>query len=322
MKQMERPGVRFLLTVLLLLVFLPMQAQRRANGPLVFMPEWAAQSQFAGYYAAMKLGYYQEEGVEVEILHPFATQYSGDLVKQYPNRIFLLPLTQAMKIISDGTPLVNILQTSMNSSLLLVSRNGSDPLTLRRAKVVKWRAGYALPAEALAARLSLDYEWITSAYCTNLFLAGAIDATVATTYAEYYQLLHAGHDLPEAGIYRFADHGYNIQEEGVYMTRSAFRRNSDMAERFARASRRGWEWVAEHQEEAIEIVMELVRVNRIPTNLTLQRRMLTEVLNQQLDPDTGERTFELRPDMVEKASTLLLEAGIIQKAITLKDLLP
>lgn len=322
MKRMERPCASLLLVVLLWLAFLPMQAQRRGNGPLVFMPEWATQAQFAGYYAALELGYYQEEGVEVEILHPFATQYSGDLVKTYPDRIFLLPLTQAMKIISDGTPLVNILQTSMNSSLLLISRNGSDPLTLRRAKVAKWRAGYALPAEALFEHLSLDYEWVTAAYCTNLFLAGAIDAMVGTTYGEYYQLLHAGHDLPEGGIYRFADHGYNIQEDGVYMTRTAFRQNHDKAERFARASRRGWEWVAEHPEEAIDIVMKLVKANRISTNLTLQRLMLKEVLNQQLDANTGERAFELRPDMVEQASNLLVETGLIKKPITLKDLLP
>ena len=50
--------------------------------------------------------------------------------------------------------------------------------------------------------------------------------------------------------------------------------------------------------------------------------MLKEVLNQQLDANTGERAFELRPDMVEQASNLLVETGLIKKPITLKDLLP
>ena len=39
-----------------------------------FTPQWTAQAQFAGYYVAQDLGFYKEAGLDVEIVHPSATQ--------------------------------------------------------------------------------------------------------------------------------------------------------------------------------------------------------------------------------------------------------
>ena len=106
------------------------------------------------------------------------------------------------------------------------------------------------------------------------------------------------------------------------MTASAYRKNPLSAERFAQASRRGWEWAAEHPEETLEIVMKYVKEFRIPTNRILQQLMLEEVLRLQLDPDSGRREFRLRPDMVRQASSLMLEEGIISKEVTIEELVP
>ena len=227
-----------------------------------------------------------------------------------------------MEMVDKGIPLVNILQTSMNSSLVIVSRYGADPLTLRNAKVLTWRAGLGQIPKSVAAREHLDYRWITASSSLNLFVAGAVDATLATTYNEYYQLLQTGLITPGKGIYRFSEHGYNIQEDGVYMTAAAYRKDRDSAERFARASRRGWEWAAEHPDETLEIVMKYVKEYRIPTNRVLQQLMLEEVLRLQLDPDSGEREFRLRPDMVDRVGGLMLEGGVIKKEVKYEQLLP
>ena len=106
------------------------------------------------------------------------------------------------------------------------------------------------------------------------------------------------------------------------MTAAAYRKDRDSAERFARASRRGWEWAAEHPDETLEIVMKYVKEYRIPTNRVLQQLMLEEVLRLQLDPDSGKREFRLRPDMVDKVGRLMLEGGLIKKEIKYEQLLP
>ena len=309
---------RRLIAVLALAAALPAAGQTK----FVFSPQWMAQAQFAGYYVAKDMGFYDEEGLDVEIRHPFSTQTLENRVREGESQAYSMFLSQAMELVDKGIPLVNILQTSMNSSLVIVSRYGADPFTLRNAKVLTWRAGLGQIPKSVAARENLDYRWITASSSLNLFVAGAVDATLATTYNEYYQLLQTGLITPGKGIYRFSEHGYNIQEDGVYMSAAAYRKDRDSAERFARASRRGWEWAAEHPDETLEIVMKYVKEYRIPTNRVLQQLMLEEVLRLQLDPDSGEREFRLRPDMVDKVGGLMLEGGVIKKEIKYEQLLP
>lgn len=309
---------RRLIAVLALAVALPAAGQTK----FVFSPQWMAQAQFAGFYVAKDMGFYDEEGLDVEIRHPFSTQTLENRVREGKSQAYSMFLSQAMEMVDNGIPLVNILQTSMNSSLVIVSRYGADPLTLRNAKVLTWRAGLGQIPKSVAARENLDYRWITASSSLNLFVAGAVDATLATTYNEYYQLLQTGLITPGKGIYRFSEHGYNIQEDGVYMTAAAYRKDRDSAERFARASRRGWEWAAEHPDETLEIVMKYVKEYRIPTNRVLQQLMLEEVLRLQLDPDSGKREFRLRPDMVDKVGRLMLEGDLIKKEIKYEQLLP
>jgi NitT/TauT family transport system substrate-binding protein len=142
------------------------------------------------------------------------------------------------------------------------------------------------------------------------------------SYNEYYQILQAGLLRDPKAAYRFSEHGYNIQEDGIYMTRKRWGKDRDRAERFARASRKGWEWAVAHPKETLEIVMQYIQANRIATNRTLQRLMLEETLRLQLDPDSGEREFRLRPDMVRQASGMMHKAGLLGREIGYEELVP
>ena len=248
--------------------------------PFVFSPQWTAQAQFAGYYVAKVMGFYEEEGLAVEIVHPFSTQTAEDRLRSGVAQATTLTLTEAMAITDKGLKLVNILQTSMNTAMVIVSRYGSDPLTLRNAKVLDWRAGYGQIAHCMASKEKLDYQWVTAASCVNLFVAGAVDAALAMSYNEYYQLLQTGLVNPDGdGIYRFADHGYNIQEDGLYMTEKEYRKDPDKAERFARASRRGWEWAAGHPEEfARKCLMNVACSGKFSSDRTI-RQYAAEIWN-------------------------------------------
>lgn len=288
----------------------------------VFSPQWTAQAQFAGYYVAFEKGFYDEEGVKVQIVHPTASQSALDRVRSEQAQAITLQLAQAMEIIDNGIPLVNILQTSMNNGLVIVSRRGKNPLSQHGARVGIWNAGFGQMAICMSEVEHLDYEWIKIVNNVSLFVTGALDATLAMSYNEYYQILQAGIDITEDNVYRFCDHGYNVQEDGVYMTLNAYRKEKQNAERFARASRRGWEWAAEHPDETLEIVMKYVRQDRIATNRVLQKLMLDEVLRLQMDRESGQQEFRLRPDMVELSSDLMVRCGLLKRPITLQDLMP
>ena len=287
---------------------------------IVFTPQWTAQAQFAGYYVAEAKGFYRNAGVKVRIEHPTATQPAMSRLRNNECQATTLQVCQAMEIIDGGIPLVNILQTSMNNAMVIVSACDKDPLTQKGARVGIWSVEFGQLAICMSKKDHLNYNWVRFAQNVNLFVSGALDATLAMSYNEYYQLVQAGIKMTDKNVYRFCDHGYNVQEDGVYMTRDYYETHKDLAQRFAQASKKGWEWAAAHPDETLDIVMQYVEKNHIATNRVMQRLMLKEVLRLQVDRESKKREFRLRPDMVRLASRLMKENQMLSREITYEEL--
>ena len=287
---------------------------------IVFTPQWTAQAQFAGFYVAEAKGFFREAGVKVKIEHPSVTQSAMSRIRSNVSQATTLQLCQAIEIVDGGFPLVNILQTSMNNGMVIISARGKDPLTQKGAKVGIWSVGFGQLAIIMSLKEHLDYKWVRFAQDINLFLTGALDATLALSYNEYYQLIQAGLELDEKCVYRFCNHGYNVQEDGVYMTRAYYEQHREQARKFAAACRKGWEWAAKHPEEALDIVMKQVEDNKIATNRVMQRLMLKEVLRLQVDRESKKREFRLRRDMVDLASRLMLESHMLTRQVKYEEL--
>jgi len=295
-------------------------SDRLQSETIVFTPQWTAQAQFAGYYVAEAKGFYREAGVKVRIEHPSVTQPAIARLRNNQCQATTLQLCQALEIVDGGIPLVNILQTSMNNGMVIVSARGKDPLKQKGARVGIWSVGFGQLAKCMNIKEHLDYQWIRFAQNVNLFVTGALDATLAMSYNEYYQLIQAGIEIDDKSVYRFCDHGYNVQEDGVYMTRDYYDSHRELAQKFAQASRKGWEWAATHPDEALDIVMQHVDKSRIATNRVMQRLMLQEVLRLQTDRESGKREFRLRPDMVRLASRLMVDCRMLSREVTYEEL--
>lgn len=307
---------------LLILGALLLQTAAAQNDTIVFTPQWTAQAQFAGYYVAEAKGFYREAGVKVRIEHPSSTQPAMTRLRKNLCQATTLQVCQALEIVDEGIPLVNILQTSMNNAMVIVSYRDMDPLTQKGARVGIWSVGFGQLAICMSIMDHLDYEWVRFAQNVNLFVSGALDATLAMSYNEFYQLVQAGIKMTDKNVYRFCDHGYNVQEDGVYMTRDYYNGHEEQAQRFARASKKGWEWAAAHPEETLDIVMKYVDREHIATNRVMQRLMLKEVLRLQVDRDSKKREFRLRPDMVKLASRLMVKNMMLGQEVTYESLMP
>ena len=287
----------------------------------VLTTAWTAQSQFAGYYVAKEKGFYREAGVDIIIQHPALTSTPLNRLKTEECDATMLSLMSAMDFMAQGFPLVNIFQDSMNSSNMLISRWDTDPLKMKGKKVAIFNSDPNYLVYIMSHKEGLDYEWVRFMSHINVFMSGAVDATMAVSYNEYFQLLQAGFVMSEESIYRFSEHDYNIQEQGVYVKRDYYLKHRDLCRRFAAASRKGWEWAAKHPTEALEIVMKYVHRYNAPTNRVMQKLMLQEVLRLQINRETGKREFRVRRDMVEKASRLMMECGMLRRPVTYEEVI-
>lgn len=316
--KMNHRMLTFILTLCFNVVPLSLAAQ---GDTIVFTPQWTAQAQFAGYYVAEAMGFYREAGVKVRIEHPTATLPAMSRLQTNKCQATTLQLCQALEIVDGGVPLVNILQTSMNNAMVIVSARNEDPLKQKGARVGIWSVGFGQLAICMSIMDHLNYEFVRFAQNVNLFVAGALDATLAMSYNEYYQLVQAGITMTDKNVYRFCDHGYNVQEDGVYVTREYYQKHRSQVVRFAQASRKGWEYAAKHPDETLDIVMKYVNKDKIGTNRVMQQLMLKEVLRLQVDRESKKREFRLRPDMVKRASYLMLQNRMLDREVTYQELI-
>ncbi|MDO5442231.1 MAG: ABC transporter substrate-binding protein [Bacteroidia bacterium] len=282
---------------------------------IVFMPHWLPQAQFAGYYAALENGFYADEGLDVEIRHLSANtrKRSTSYLKSGEIDITSMMLINAMSLQDSGMDLVNILQISQNTGLCCVTKNPiKDFESLDGMKIGKWTTGYSEFAMMAAEEKNISIEWIPLLNNINAFIAEAVDATLCYTFNEYIQLyLATGKDWSGNTI-RMADIGYNFPDDGIYVTAGFYEKNREAAEKFARASRRGWEWAAKHPEETVDICLDYMKRANITSNRIHQRMMLDEMLRLQKNPQTGVADFaKVDRKVFEDMSNKAVSAGII-----------
>ena len=300
---------------LLLIGICTMQAQR-----IVFTPQWTPQSQFAGYYVAHDKGFYKDAGVEVDFKHPSASYSALNLLMEGSSDMITQQLTQAIIGIDRGMPMAHVLQTSQRSAMVLVGRSDSIRTIedLKRKKVGVWKVGSGELAYVMNTKERLGIKWVPFLEGTNLFISGAIDATLAMSYNEYLQIKVSGHE--DKPVIRFADTEYDFPEDGLYVSTEFYKRYPEKVKAFVEASRRGWEWAHGHPEEALEIVMKWVEKENIHTNRIHQRWMLEEILHLQCEEGDKKPSFRLDAEIVNRLGDLLLKHHYIKDSVSLEKL--
>lgn len=283
---------------------------------IVFTPQWTAQSQFVGYYVALEKGFYKEAGLDVSIIHPSTSNSSINLLKNGTSDFVTMQLQQAMIEIDKGLDIVNVLQTSQNSGLLIMPRydNIDSVNDLSGKRVGIWKVGFGDYALMMDKELGLNIEWIPFIQNINLFISGVIDATLAMSYNEILQIRAAGYDTSSA--ISLADEGYNFPEDGLYVSKKYMKANPETVKAFVEASRKGWDWTQEHPDEALQIVMKVTGENNIATNRIHQKWMLEEILRLNKDKETGCQSYYLNPDVVARLSEALHKYEFIKNPVS------
>ena len=282
---------------------------------LTFTPQWMPQSQFAGYYAALDNGYYAEAGLDVTIKHPTASYGSMSMLKDGTANIITAELIRAMMATDKEVRLVNLMQTTQHSTLVLISRiKEVDSLAdLAGRRIGTWRVGFSEIPYMIDDEQQLGIEWVQFTNPLNLYISGAIDAALTKSYNERVHFSMAG-VTPESEL-RFADMGYDFPEDGLYVTEAFYKKYPEQCRLFAEASRKGWEWVRNNREEALKVVMKHVKAAKVPTNVYNQKWMLEAVLQEQEDVKGEAPSYSLSVDAFDRLNALLLKHGYISKPV-------
>ena len=237
--------------------------------------QWAPQAQFAGYFAAVGEGYYEAEGLDVEILDggpDVIPQQVGSAENGPEFTISWVPKVLEARVGTPPSDLVNIAQIFQRSGTLSVSwkdSNITSPADFAGKKVGVWDFGNEFEVTAAAKKAGLeqgtDYERVIQPFDMSLLLNRQIDVAEAMIYNEYAQVLETVN--PETGeLYKPEDlNVINYNDEGTAMLQDAlFARaswleqegNEDIAVRFLRASFKGWIFCRDNPDKCIQYTVE------------------------------------------------------------------
>lgn len=245
-----------------------------------FIPLWYPQAQFAGYYLALEKGIYRRHGIDLTIIdggpeHPPA-QYLRDGRADFA----ALWLTTALQRRSEGLALVNIAQVVPQSSMLLIALKSSGVRTLADLagkKVGLWGGDFDIPPRAVFDRNGLSVRVVQQSATVNLFLRGGVAATSAMWYNEYHLILNSGVNPDELTVFPLKDHGANFPEDGLYALQQTIDRDPQLVDAFVRASREGWDYAFDHPDEAVDVILRVMRQARLPANRMHQQWMLARL---------------------------------------------
>jgi len=237
--------------------------------------QWAPQAQFAGYFAAVEQGYYADENLDVEIVDG-GPDVIPQVVGSDPNgpefTISWVPKVLEAREADPPSDLVNIAQVFQRSGTLSVAwadSGISEPADFADKRVGVWDFGneFEVTAAARAEGLEqdVDYTKVIQPFDMSLLLNDEIDVAEAMIYNEYAQVLET--ENPETGeLYQPEDLTViDYNEVGTAMLQDAiFARaawlaeegNEDIAERFLRASFRGWIYCRENPDDCVQYTLD------------------------------------------------------------------
>lgn len=233
--------------------------------------QWLPQAQFAGYYAALDQGYFEEEGFDsVEIIPS-----GGDIVPQdaLANGDVDFAVAWVPKVLgtleATGVELTNVAQVFQKSGTLQVSFKGDGVESVsdfEGKRIGSWGFGNEWEIFAAMAAEGLDASTVsitTQDFSMNALLDGDVDAAQAMTYNEWAQILEVVN--PATGeLYQPEDFDVVSYEdtEGAMLQDALWADTArlddpayaDATVRFLKAVTKGWIYARDFPEETAAIV--------------------------------------------------------------------
>ncbi len=284
-------SIKTVLLFLTLNVLLTSQNIRADETRLVL--HWLPQAQFAGYYVAFEKGFYRQAGQNVTIIPGGPDIVPADLLSSGVADFATMFLAAAMERRIAGIPLVNVAQISQHSALMIITRK-KDKIgsitDLDGKKITMWGNDFQLQPWALFKYYHINATTVPFGGSMELFLRGAVPATLAMWYNEYHTILSAGYRENELQPFFFKNTIFDFPEDGIYCLLTTAQKQPERVQAIVSATQKGWAYAFEHEEEALDIVEKYMLEAKIPVSRTHQRWML-KTMKKLMTPENSQDPF-------------------------------
>ena len=294
------PFWRRKLTLLLLVIAIPGPAHVARGGlepfaagspsvPLekvVLQLKWSHQFQFAGYYAALEKGFYQEAGLDVELRDGATIDRSdaSDLVCR-GEATFGISNSSLILERAKGKPVVIVATIFQHSPLVLIARTDMTSLApeeLARHEIMMepgdvelfsyFRAAGIPPSRLKIIRHSRDRQDL---------LNGKVAAM--TTYVTNWIPSIKGKES-DVALISPRSAGLDFFGDNLFTSETEIRQHPERVRRFREASLKGWEYALAHPEEIIDLILARYPTPRSREELLFEAHQTRQHIHPELIP--------------------------------------
>ncbi len=287
--------------------------------------DWYPNALHAFLYVAIEKGYYEEEGLKVNIQFPsnandaisLVAAGQADIGLYYQQDVIQARSRQNIPVKSIGA----VVQGPLNIVLSLKDKNITKP-----EDMVGKTVGYAGTelSEALVRSImeyvGADYSDVTMIDVgfdlMSSMTTGNVDATIGCL---------VNHEVPqmeeegfEVNWFDLDDYGVPTYYEGVFLANDeAIADDSETLAAFLRASARGFSDMKKNPEEALQILLANQNEENFPLSETVEKKSM-EVLIPMME--TADAKFLSQSDECwQENMDWMLSQGLIEKAVKLDD---
>jgi NitT/TauT family transport system substrate-binding protein len=288
--------------------------------------QWVPQAQFAGYYAALDLGYYKAAGLNVKLLNGGPQIVPGQVVASGRAQFGVNWLTALLAARDTGTNLVDIAQVFSRSGMTEITWKSSGISSIAKMKdkkVANWLGGDQYELFAALTKNGMDPAHNTGVtivqqpFDMGLFINHQVDAASAMTYNELAQVLETKNpktgklfQLSDLNVLKMQNVGTGMLEDNLFSTESylASKAHQQIAEKVIGATLAGWIYCRDHVAQCVTFTLKAG-----PTLPRGHQMWMMNQINQLIWPSKGGIGIMDKASYAQTAK-LLQQFGGIKKA--------
>ncbi|MEK1924267.1 MAG: ABC transporter substrate-binding protein, partial [Rhizobium giardinii] len=201
--------------------------QAAAADKVVLQLKWVTQAQFAGYYVAKDKGFYEEEGLDVEIKPGGPDIAPPQVIAGGGADVVVDWMPSALATREKGVALVNIAQPFKSSGMMLTCLKESGvatPADFKGKTLGVWFFGNEYPFLSWMSQLGLKTDGgpdgvtvLKQGFNVDPLIQKQAACISTMTYNEYWQVIDAGIKPEDLVTFKYEDQGVATLEDGLYV---------------------------------------------------------------------------------------------------------
>jgi NitT/TauT family transport system substrate-binding protein len=284
--------------------------------------DWKAQMEHAGFFVAEAKGFYEREGISVEILEGNGAPTTAQLVGNGTYKIGVSSGSATVMARGKGIPVVSLAVINQHSPVVIYSLAGTG-LTKPEHLIGK-RIGVNLGGtkhrefQALLRKLGIEESEIQLMGMTESspapLLAGQVDAMLGYTEDQPVTVELRGEAVNRIAL---SDYGVDLYSTNIIVNETYLKDNPELVGRFLKASLEGWSYAVDHPKEAVDAYV----AARPESNRAFNEANFSQLAVLLTSPDVERDGFGAQTaERWQATQDVLLDLGMIEAPVDVTTL--